>query len=793
MDLAATYPFIITLGKTATTSMTGNSQSILAMRGGPIELDGIRIMPTMHPAFVLRAPGWRYVLQSDIGKAFRLFEGRLRWTEPDRLMRPTPEQLESWLAVGAPFFSYDVETDGIEPLACKMRTIAIATPDVDAMGRAVGNGPAAQVSRAIGIGILSVDGVTRFYSPDDESRIKEILRRVFVDGRIWVGHNAGSYDRQVVERYLGVTPAPLVDTLFAARFKSPDLPKGLKTVGSILTDVERWETTEKGQKISTGSEDDDELLLYNTTDTVVNARIVVPLVEAAEKMGAFDVLPVRVRPLSWSDDQPFNLHEIDHATQDMCVGLHKAGIWIDQVRRRELETEYELSVAAREKRLGDISRSVGIRALDIKAAGHDDDQDSLSPVNPGSYDQIRNLLYTRWKLPIPAQLEARDFYTETGLPGTGDAVLRAHLASGGLSSEQEAFIRELRLYRREKNKVLGTILRPLRLRLLDPKIGVVWDDGRVRSTWNAHVTSVGRLSSSRPNVQNIASRRGLGRLKAVFAAPPGRIFVGADLDQAHLRIVANYWKIPRLLEAFTDGADPHNLLAVDVFGSDFRNADGWGPDGFSVGRKPRGGRAKAMRDVMKTFRYASIYAADPSTVWQVLTATETDKAELPYLRMTLREVQHIHKQWLKSEPEWQDAWARMQKIYEREGSMTEPVFRRRSGPLSDGKKQEVVNFPILAAESSLMRMAEHAVMSAFPFDYAGKNTGMVHQCHDSIAVEVPLPPGFDPLWQPEPGVSLPPEIECLRRTVEDCMTLSLSGWPVPFTSEADVGRNLKEI
>jgi hypothetical protein len=125
--------------------------------------------------------------------------------------------------------------------------------------------------------------------------------------------------------------------------------------------------------------------------------------------------------------------------------------------------------------------------------------------------------------------------------------------------------------------------------------------------------------------------------------------------------------------------------------------------------------------------------------------------------------------------------------------MEEPVMGRRSGPLSDGKLNEVVNFPILAAEGSVMRLAECAVRDAFPFEFAGKGTGMIHQCHDSIAVEVPLPGGFDPLWSPVKGEPLPPEIERMRRTLEECMVIRIPSWEVPMTAEADVGRTLKDI
>ena len=782
LNVASRYPSIVTLGKLATNSLTGVGSSIHSTRGGPMRITedwGVtneddktahRLLPTLHPSFILRSPSWRHVLHADMGKAFRWFSDTLDWTQPDSLWRPSPQELEEWLKQPSPFWVYDVETDGIEPMECKLRTIAIATPDLDERGRVTAKNPVKN-SQAVGISLLSADGRTRFYTQGEEWRIKDILRAAFTDGRVWVGHNAGSYDRMVIENHLGVNPYPLVDTLFPARFRAPDLPKGLKTIGSILTDVERWETTEKGSSIATGSTDDDELLRYNIIDTVVNARITLPLIKAATNAGAFNPIKDNIKPDSWPIERPWNLNEVDHETQVMCVEMHKNGVWVDQKKRFDLEARFTLSVKQRAKRLDDFA----------------------SGINPGSYDQIRDLFYSKWKLGIPPQMDAKDFYTDTGAPGTGDSVLRAHIASGNLSEEQEAFIRELRLYRREKNKILGTVLIPLNRRDIDPKKGVVWEDGRVRPSWNAHVTSVARLSCSGPNLQNIGNRKGQGPLKTIFAAPPGYILIGADLDQAHLRIIANYWKIPLLMECFEEGKDPHNTLAHNVFGDRFEQASGWGDDGFSLYSKPSGGDAKSMRDVCKTLRYASAYAADPATVWQVLTSTETDDAKLPYVGMTLREVRVMHETWKTSEPEWESAWATMKKVYERQGYMAEPIMGRRSGPLSDGKLQEVVNFPILAAEGSTMRLAEAQVRDAFPFEYAGPGTGMIHQCHDSICVQAPLPKGFDPMWAPVKGEPLPPEIEKMKRTMEEAMTIKIPGWPVAMTAEADVGRTLKDV
>lgn len=807
------YENIITLGRAAANALTAKTQSVFALRGGPVWVDesyqalmqtplagekrpegaARKVFPTFHPGFVQKSPGWRNTFTADLGKAFRWFNGQLRWTEPTRSFNPTPEELEAFLAQSSPFWAYDLETDGIEALTCQVRSIAIAHPDLNEQGRALRDGQAEWLRCGVmGLNILGGDGVTRYYSAEDEARIHDILRAFFLDpSKVKVGHNAGSYDRQVVEQWLGVTPKPIIDTLFAARFRAPELPKGLKVVGSVLTDVDRWETTEKGESLAHGKVDDWDRLAYNCTDSAVNARIVVPLLDAAEEAGAFRDLPEALRPPGW-EARRWDLHEVDHATQDMCVNLHKIGVYVDQEARWKMEVETRASVQKREKNLTALARAVGVASLDLKSAGANDEHDGdTHGVKPGSADQIRDLLYETWKLGIPPGMEARDFYTESGMPGTGDKVLRGHLAGGRLSKEQEAFIRELRLYRREKNKILGTVLLPLNLTAHDPKKGIIWHhDGRVRSTWNAHVTAPGRLSSSGPNLQNIGSRKGQGKLKTLFAAQPGHLLVGADLDQAHLRIIANYWKIPTLIEGFLEGKDPHNSLALALFGDKFKNADGWGPDGFSLSRKPGSGMAKAMRDISKTFRYAAAYAADPTTIWQVLTSTEADSGEMPYLHMTTREVRHFHETWLKTEPEWLSAWDAMQSIYKHQGYMEEPVFGRRSGSLSDGKKQEVVNFPILAAEASCIRVAEQHIIHAFPWDLDQK-LGLIHQCHDSVAIEIEAPPGLEN-WKPVKGEALPPELERQRRLLEECMTVRVPGWDIPMTSEASVGRNLKE-
>lgn len=92
-------------------------------------------------------------------------------------------------------------------------------------------------------------------------------------------------------------------------------------------------------------------------------------------------------------------------------------------------------------------------------------------------------------------------------------------------------------------------------------------DGRVHTTYDAAGAATGRLSSSRPNLQNIPMRTELGRaIRRAFIAPPGSLLVGADYSQIELRVMAHLSGDPQLIAAFESGEDVHANTARRIFG-----------------------------------------------------------------------------------------------------------------------------------------------------------------------------------------------------------------------------------
>lgn len=94
----------------------------------------------------------------------------------------------------------------------------------------------------------------------------------------------------------------------------------------------------------------------------------------------------------------------------------------------------------------------------------------------------------------------------------------------------------------------------------------VQDDGRVHTTYTQVETATGRLSSVKPNLQNIPIRSERGRqIRDVFVAKAGCVLLDADYSQVELRILAHLADDPVLKAAFTAKEDIHAVTASNLF------------------------------------------------------------------------------------------------------------------------------------------------------------------------------------------------------------------------------------
>jgi DNA polymerase-1 len=111
-------------------------------------------------------------------------------------------------------------------------------------------------------------------------------------------------------------------------------------------------------------------------------------------------------------------------------------------------------------------------------------------------------------------------------------------------------------------------LSKLKSTYVDAILGLVNEStGRVHTSFNQTVTATGRLSSSRPNLQNIPIRgEAAGRIREAFVAEQGYTFLSADYSQIELRIMAHMSGDPILIDSFARDEDIHERTAAEVFG-----------------------------------------------------------------------------------------------------------------------------------------------------------------------------------------------------------------------------------
>lgn len=107
------------------------------------------------------------------------------------------------------------------------------------------------------------------------------------------------------------------------------------------------------------------------------------------------------------------------------------------------------------------------------------------------------------------------------------------------------------------------MLEKLRSTYLEPLPKLVDEDSRLHTHFNQLATATGRLSSSKPNLQNIPIRGVHGpRMRACFTAAPGNKLAAADYSQIELRVLAHFSQDPALLDAFRKDEDIHTRTAA---------------------------------------------------------------------------------------------------------------------------------------------------------------------------------------------------------------------------------------
>lgn len=217
---------VVALGNTALWALTG-SAAISASRGtiGISSLvEGLKILPTYHPAAVLRNWSWRVIVAQDLLKARREMEyPEIR--RPERRILINPSFEEAWLTLDkakhSPILSVDIETE-----KGQITTIAFATsPD-----------------RILVVPFWDKSKPDWSYWREDQECLLwfKIFRLLSSHPRVLFQN--GLYDVQYLWKMLIPVPGFLEDTMILHHAMYPELPKGLGFLGSIYCNDVAWKS-----------------------------------------------------------------------------------------------------------------------------------------------------------------------------------------------------------------------------------------------------------------------------------------------------------------------------------------------------------------------------------------------------------------------------------------------------------------------------------------------------------------------------------------------------------------------
>jgi len=272
---------------------------------------------------------------------------------------------------------------------------------------------------------------------------------------------------------------------------------------------------------------------------------------------------------------PINMERVREVKSILLVVYENARSRMLQLPRIQ-QFEYELLENYTSKKNEEwVKKRMTVQEMAELALTHEPTKKAIT-FNPDSDSQLQRLLYDDLGLPVIDS-------TDTKQPATGGKTLEKLI-----NHTQNADVREF-LTALIEFKAVSTILETFIPALENAQLG---PDGWywLFGNFNLGGTVSGRLSSSKPNLQNIPAnvvmtlmqhlidqfdllkrfakkgKLSLGKLiKYCFQAPPGWFFCGIDFASLEDRISALTTKDPNKLKVYTDGYDGHSLRAYSYF------------------------------------------------------------------------------------------------------------------------------------------------------------------------------------------------------------------------------------
>ena len=529
--------------------------------------DVIKVLPTYHPAAILRNWGWRFIAVHDLRWAALEAESpQLKLPEFNFLIRPSfnqvVESLQELIEIAtesAPNLTISREETPIphsEKIVRVRDDLGTHGPDMDAI-LAINPAPrqyaapypiseptatlniAADIETVGGqIACVGIAATTRsalcipfvckarpegYWTLEEEIIITKLLAELLQHPSVGVIGQNFAYDAQYFADHWGYVPNLSFDTMVAQGVLYPGLRKGLDFLSSMYCEGHvYWK--DEGKEID-GKRDEDEWWEYNCKDACRTLESKIILEKALKSQNLWEQYLYKM------------------AEWEPVLTVMLQGTKIDQEARATMDIELDKAMV---ERLAWIERVLG------------------HPLNPRSNKQMKALFYDDFKLPVQ---KARKANAKGLYPPTLNEEALQTLA------KKEPLVWPL-IDRITEYRSAGVFLSTFVRAKLDP-------DDRMRSYFNIIGTETMRFSSSKNafgrggNFENIPSgdedeaeedEWALPNVRKIFIPDEDYIICDADLSKADAQVVAWDADDETLKQIFREGLDLHEENAKAIFG-----------------------------------------------------------------------------------------------------------------------------------------------------------------------------------------------------------------------------------
>ena len=237
---------------------------------------------------------------------------------------------------------------------------------------------------------------------------------------------------------------------------------------------------------------------------------------------------------------------------------------------------------------------------------------------------------------------------------------------------------------------------------------------RVHTNFNQAIVSTGRLSSNKPNFQNIPIKTDIGKeIRRAFIPQNEDCFIYSyDYSQIELRILTHFTNETELLKAFNNKEDIHSKTAALIFGVPEDQVD------------------SEKRRIAKTINYSILYGAGPFRISQEL-------------KIPIKDASEIIKNYFNSYPKIKNYIEEIVKFGENNGYVQTLNGRQRKTTnifssnknIVEAEKRALINMPIQGTASELIKIAMINIHKIFKEKNIASK--MILQIHDELLFEVP--------------------------------------------------------